>query len=639
MILNHLVELARREALVAERGYGPREVRWLIAVDPEGRFLGAHADTQGRAVGKSGKHRPLIRLVPQTPPRSSNDAATLLVDNVTYVLGISPDKPLPPHQLARRHRLFGDLIRAVRALAPADPGLAAVLGFLDDPARVAQAAGAIVPDLRPGDLIAFRLAGRDDLVHDAPAVRAAWQALSRPRSGGEAEAGGEAGGEAGEGGEAGRPSPSPAPCQVCGSRERPLRIHAQIKRVPGAPSAGVRLISFAADSVMSFGMPATARVPLCEDCGEAYAAALSRLFDPAYPAPGGSGTLPPRRVDLSPTTALLFWAAGPSDFPDAFRRLADGTTAEEAQAEDVDPDEAALAGEKLGHVYERLWERHPAWFDDASPFHFLVISGSRGRMIVRDQQVRTVAEASGALRAYFADMAMAPRSARPRPPSVRSLLKSLCPRGDLKTLDPNLGGRFVLSLLTGQPLPGTILRAAVDRLRAEQDDRMRGWKHSPERLGLIRAALKRGPARLETTPMLDPDCRVPAYCLGRLFAALERLQVRAIGAAGTTIVQQYYGSASTTPLSAFGALLRKATVHAAKVGRNADLEIQEILGLLGPADGLPPIFRLEEQALFGLGYYHQRAHSWQAAQERIRARDAGTNGAANDRATTAAAAG
>jgi CRISPR-associated protein Csd1 len=141
---------------------------------------------------------------------------------------------------------------------------------------------------------------------------------------------------------------------------------------------------------------------------------------------------------------------------------------------------------------------------------------------------------------------------------------------------------------------------------------------------MIRATLNRqfrdpsGPHRIkslvtrEIPPMLDPSCTNNAYCLGRLFAVLEKLQGDAIGNPGATIADRFYGAASATPAAVFATLLRKAQHHLAKLdGAFHAIQIQQILDLLEPASAFPTTLGLEEQGLFALGYYHQRSRLWQ----------------------------
>ena len=111
--------------------------------------------------------------------------------------------------------------------------------------------------------------------------------------------------------------------------------------------------------------------------------------------------------------------------------------------------------------------------------------------------------------------------------------------------------------------------------------------------------------------MLDPTCSNNAYCLGRLFAVLEKLQGESIGNVNATITDRFYGAASATPAAVFASLIRKSQHHLTKLkasfSASYSKRIQEILNLLEPQSAFPSTFRLEEQGLFALGYYHQKA--------------------------------
>jgi CRISPR-associated protein Csd1 len=219
------------------------------------------------------------------------------------------------------------------------------------------------------------------------------------------------------------------------------------------------------------------------------------------------------------------------------------------------------------------------------------------------------------------------------------LIRSLAVQGKFENVDPNLAGRLFLSILTGSIFPPAILQVALGRIRNEPEDTGRGRvKHSRERLALIRALLNRrirsqDPILTslnvikEISVMLDPTCDNNAYCLGRLFAVLEKRQGEAIGNPGATITDRFYGAASATPVVVFGQLLRKAQHHLAKMnGPFYSMKIQEILNRLQPRDAFPPTLSLEEQGLFALGFYHQKADLWKGKES---APDAATPGTAD----------
>ena len=120
---------------------------------------------------------------------------------------------------------------------------------------------------------------------------------------------------------------------------------------------------------------------------------------------------------------------------------------------------------------------------------------------------------------------------------------------------------------------------------------------------------------------LDPDNTHPAYRCGRLLAVLEAIQREAMPGAKATIIDRFFGTASSAPASVFGRLMRGAQPHLAKLERDKPHVYRALQrrmeDVVQGIDRFPRTLTLEEQALFALGYYHQRAH------DRAEARAAG----------------
>ena len=98
------------------------------------------------------------------------------------------------------------------------------------------------------------------------------------------------------------------------------------------------------------------------------------------------------------------------------------------------------------------------------------------------------------------------------------------------------------------------------------------------------------------------------YCLGRLFAVLEKIQKddARTGKINVTVKDKYFGSAMVTPAVVFPTLL-KLSIHHLKNAKNGNY----YEGLKGEiltqmeAEALPKRLSLEEQGEFALGYYQQ----------------------------------
>jgi CRISPR-associated protein Csd1 len=135
------------------------------------------------------------------------------------------------------------------------------------------------------------------------------------------------------------------------------------------------------------------------------------------------------------------------------------------------------------------------------------------------------------------------------------------------------------------------------------------------RVGILKSVLIRNFDLAEEAKVaLDPENDNPGYLLGRLFATYEYAQTQALGGnVNATIRDQYYGTASATPRSVFPLLQRKATHHLSKLRKekpglavNLDRKIGEICELASPENLFVPTLNAQRQALFAIGYYHQR---------------------------------
>jgi CRISPR-associated protein Csd1 len=113
---------------------------------------------------------------------------------------------------------------------------------------------------------------------------------------------------------------------------------------------------------------------------------------------------------------------------------------------------------------------------------------------------------------------------------------------------------------------------------------------------------------------LTPESRDPAYNLGRLFAVYEYAQ-RSVAERNASIRDKYIGAASATPRRVFPILMRgyehnastlaKGDGHQRGSGVKAAKAVSQVLGLFDGEMAFPTALRLEDQARFFVGYYHQ----------------------------------
>jgi CRISPR-associated protein Csd1 len=133
---------------------------------------------------------------------------------------------------------------------------------------------------------------------------------------------------------------------------------------------------------------------------------------------------------------------------------------------------------------------------------------------------------------------------------------------------------------------------------------------------------------------IDLENSNPGYRCGRLLAVLEEAQLAAMPGAKATIVDRFYGTASSAPASVFGRLMRGVQPHLGKLQRDRPGVYRAIQTRLEDVQaglaGFPRILTLEEQGLFALGYYHQRAHDRAQMKEAIERRKAAAAEAESD---------
>ena len=111
--------------------------------------------------------------------------------------------------------------------------------------------------------------------------------------------------------------------------------------------------------------------------------------------------------------------------------------------------------------------------------------------------------------------------------------------------------------------------------------------------------------------LYDPNRKDTPYLLGGLFAILEKAQNDAIPGANATIKDRFFASAPATPARIFPLLLKNAANHIAKLRKDQatkgwafSLE-KMIQDTIADLNDFPQVLRLEEQALFMIGYYQR----------------------------------
>lgn len=557
--------LQRLKELTERPGF---ELTPTLYVQGPVRYL-IELDINGRPLSP----RPIDRADPSTPrtrrglpllvpqvQRSSGIRPLLLADKADYVLG-HVGQDDKPDRVAERHQTFLELLDRCAQETEA-PEVYAVQRFLRNRPLDQLILG---DDFDPSGIITFRVDGVFPI--DLPEVRAFWAAVNDP-----AAAGAEV-----------------MQCLVCG-RERPVlgRLQAKIKGIPGGQTSGTSIISANAEAFESYGLKASLIAPTCADCGERFTKAANDLLAKEQ-----------SRIVLG-GAAFIFWTREDVGF--------------DLRSFFSDPQP-----EHVRSLLQSLWSGGRTQEVDDSKFYATILSGSGGRAVVRDWIDTTVGEVKNHLKRWFGRQAIVGAyGEEPRPLGLYALAAATV-RDAARDLAPSTPRALLHAALTGGPIPEGLLSQTVRRGRAEQ-------RVTRPRAALIKLVLlSNDPTyREDALVQLDPNHPEPAYHCGRLLAVLEDVQRLAIPGIKATVVDRFFGTASSAPASVFSRLVRGAQPHLGKMERDHPAAYyalrRRLEDILGNLKAFPRILTLDQQGLFALGYYHQhafdRAHAREAAERR-----------------------
>lgn len=362
-------------------------------------------------------------------------------------------------------------------------------------------------------------------------------------------------------------------------------------------------MSFNATAFKSYNKESSYNSPLSEAVAFNYTTVLNYLL----------AKTSRQRIQIGDATTV-FWSEKPTKIEAFFAAAMGGDIDENAS----DAHDTALIAD-VRNLLSILREGggKPSW-DVApdTPFYILGLAPNAARISVRFWHASTVEAIMRMLADHYKDLEMEPRyENEPKFPGIFRLLLETVParkkadgRIERKADDiqPLLGGELVRAILTGGEYPHSLLSKITGRFRADGEV-------TYLRAALVKAHFSRrarlGKPSKEVSVSLDPSNTNVGYRLGRLFAVLEKAQQDALPGINATIKDRFYGAASATPASVFPRLIRMAQHHIGKAdfGTLSDRRMGEILETVPE---FPRHMDLDGQAMFALGYYHQRNALW-----------------------------
>lgn len=556
-------------------GYSAEKIGYVISLNDDGTV----ANVIDLRSGDGKKKASRMMQVPQSVKRTVGIAPNFLWDKTSYVLGVtaeSYDKLDPKkrkekiERLANEHLAFSK--RHLNVLADSgDSGLVALRLFLQS-WRPEQFAESLWPADMKDQNVVFALENdrRSNVyLHDRPSAKALWEKLSA--SGKSAK----------------------AVCLITGEEAPVARLHPSIKGVWGAQTAGASIVAFNQESFESYEHKQGDNAPISEAAVFRYTTALNSFL-----ARGSR-----HRIQIG-DASTVFWAD-----------TSNATTAEEAESAFVAMFEGVnenIETSKVAGILERIRNGQP--LEEVAPelsqgvrFHVLGLAPNAARLSIRYWFDNDFGVLARNYQRFVGDMRIEPPPRESHPALWRYLVETAA-LGKRENVPPNLAGEWMRSILMGTAYPQTLLATVLMRIRADGEV-------NALRVAILKALVIRNFKR-EAPLSLDPENTNKGYLLGRLFAAYEHAQTAALGTkVNATIKDKFYGAASAQPRTVFALLEKGSANHLSKVGKRAPgfrVALERTIGgimerMLPGEEPFPVSLSAQEQALFGLGYYHQRS--------------------------------
>ncbi|MFR5853995.1 MAG: type I-C CRISPR-associated protein Cas8c/Csd1 [Lachnospiraceae bacterium] len=195
--------------------------------------------------------------------------------------------------------------------------------------------------------------------------------------------------------------------------------------------------------------------------------------------------------------------------------------------------------------------------------------------------------------------------------SIWSLLRETAnPNSRDKKPPEPLVGALLRAVLMNALYPAELFAQTEIRLRAEHE--VSRGKAAILKAYLLRNVVELNPDNHPYKEVLQVQLNETTtylpYRLGRLFAVLEALQLKANPGINATIKDRYFNSACATPAVVFPALIRLAQNHLNKLDGGVKVYYDKMItGLFNTMDESYPVrLSLQDQGIFQIGYYHQK---------------------------------
>jgi len=563
MILKALYDYYERKPEIhAPIGYEMEELDFTIVIDAEGKFV----DLQNKREGKRGK----MYFVPKGIIRTREIKSNFLWDKIEYITGLSKDEKKAA-QANKYNEAFIDKLKVLPEELREDAGIKAVLLFYDK-----NQIEKIIKHqsweecLKISGWLSFQLEGEIDLIANRESVK---KYQEKEFLSGKNE-------------EDDINKLKEGVCLITGEKKIIKRLNTEL-RLPGSDK-NVKIVAFQKNSGFdSYGKEQAYNAPISILAENNYSAALKHLIN-----------LKTNKKIVSDTT-ILFWS----------EKQVEGINPEEVlswviAAQKVDEDNPDKGVDTIEKFINSIFTGQ---LSSARSNHFYVLglSPNAARISVRLWKTPSVEDFGKNIKKHFDDFEIVHGPKEQKYLSLYQILSSTALQYKMENVPPNLTGAVIESIIDGTPYPSTLLHQCIRRIRAEQNV-------NRSRAAILKATLNRynrihKQNQKEITMSLDLKNINVVYRIGRLFAALEKIQEEANPGINATIRDRFYGSASSSPITVFPRLLSLKNSHLKKLSDGRKIYFEKLIGeIINAMKSFPTNLTLNEQANFAIGYYHQR---------------------------------
>jgi len=584
------------ESGIARPGYSTQLIGYALNLSEQGELLDIFPLFSSVTNGKKVREIPRRMAVPELVKRSVNVSANYMWDNAAYVLGLADKETKDDAYAQTRFDAFRQHNLKILSTAKS-PVAIAVMAFLnrydrktlsEHPAIIRHQDGLVT-----NANLVFQVNGKFAL--DDLEIRLAWE---RFLSGQESKK---------------------MQCLVTGEFEPVTRLHPDIKGVRDSQAKGASLVSFSLDAFTSYGKEKGENAPVSQRVASGCGVAINYLL---------SSENPNRKIYLGDTT-VIYWAENSNPaYARTFSTLINPAfLGDEPQSNDLGRKDAEDLMRKIAVKLQKGQaidtDALKQDLDPETRFYVLGLAPNAARLSVRFFLNEPFGRFIERIMLHYADMAIQKEFVN-QPEYItpyRILAECVSPKvsrrdEEVKASWGLMSGALMRSILNGTPYPEGLYTAYLNRIRHDSDEKDKSIKINYTRAAVIKACLLRKYRRQAQNPYkevlqmsLNETYTNPAYVLGRLFAVIEKAQHEAIGEVNAGIKDKYFNSACATPASTFPTLMRMTHHYTSKAeyGNSLDHRIQDLMDLL-EARPFPSRLTLDEQGIFVLGYYHQRAN-------------------------------